>query len=883
MAETRPKGYPKLENYTPTKFMLPTSHYDKAKADRAVLFIENLKHTKGRWSNRKFWLLPWQEKIVRDVFGVVDKDGKRQFRTAYVEIGKKNGKQLALDTPIPTPVGFTSMGDLRVGDTVFDENGQPCRVVAKSEVDDTEQAYRITFRDGSSIVAGERHLWDVEYIRGRPTPMQMTTGEIYRRTVKYRDKYKDNPKEYRRSLIRIPIAKPLQCNEVELPIDPYLYGYWLGNGCSDKPNITVRTCDVEDVISSIPYEPYNSYPQIGDGSHILWYKELKKILVPSFRDKVIRPEYLRASEKQRWALLQGLIDSDGSISDRKALSTYVSTIKPLADSVRELLWSLGIKNAMHEQPSTRCGIPTGETLYTIRFTTFEDQPTSGLQRKIERKRGRVKPTRSCFHYLEDIQPIDEPVKMQCIQVDSPSHCYLAGRSMIKTHNSELAAAVALYMLYADNEPSAEVYGAAADRAQASIVFDVAKRMVEMNPALMKRSKIMTASKRLINNANAGFYQVLSADVSNKHGLNVSALCFDELHAQPNRQLYDVLTKGSGDAREQPLFFMITTAGSDKNSICYEVHTKAKEILAGKKEDPSFYPVVYGLEPDEDWHDEKNWYKANPSLGYTIKIDRVREAYKEALQNPAEENVFRQLRLNTWVSSTVCWIPEHVYDRGNRPIDMESLKGRDCYAGLDLSSTSDITAFVLVFPPRDETEYYVVLPFFWLPEETLALRSRRDHVPYETWEAQGLFRVTEGNVVHYDRIERDIIELGKMYHILEIGVDRWNATQLIQNLEGEGFTMVPIGMGYKDMSPPTKELYKLLLEGKITHGGNPVLRWMAGNVVAETDAAENVKPSKAKSTEKIDGIVALIMGLDRCIRHEQTGSVYDDPERGLLIF
>lgn len=345
MAETRPKGYPKLENYTPTKFMLPTSHYDKAKADRAVLFIENLKHTKGRWSNRKFWLLPWQEKIVRDVFGIVDKDGKRQFRTAYVEIGKKNGKELALDTPIPTPDGFTNMGDLKVGDTVFDENGQPCHVVAKSEVDDTEQAYRIMFRDGSSIVAGERHLWDVEYIRGKPTPMQMTTGEIYRRTVRYRDKYRDNSKEYRRSLIRIPVTKPLQCEEAELPVDPYLYGYWLGNGCARDSDITVRDSDVEQIIRLVPYEAKGIITQLG--SKRIRYNELKQMKLKSFRDKVIRPEYLRASEKQRWALLQGLIDSDGSISDRKALSTYVSTIKPLTDSVRELLWSLGIKNAMH--------------------------------------------------------------------------------------------------------------------------------------------------------------------------------------------------------------------------------------------------------------------------------------------------------------------------------------------------------------------------------------------------------------------------------------------------------------------------------------------------------------------------------------------------------
>ena len=214
----------------------------------------------------------------------------------------------------------------------------------------------------------------------------------------------------------------------------------------------------------------------------------------------------------------------------------MTTIRELAENVRELLWSLGIKNAVKAEPSTRCGWPTGEILYVIRFTTFSDQPTTRLVRKAVRQRIRMKQTRSNFHYLESIEAVDHPVQMQCIQVDSPSHQYLAGKSMVPTHNSELAAAVALYLLYADNEPSAEVYGAAADRQQASIVFDVARQMVDMTPALVKRSKIMTAGKRIVNYQNAGYYQVLSAEVGTKHGLNVSGLVFDELHSQPNRQL-----------------------------------------------------------------------------------------------------------------------------------------------------------------------------------------------------------------------------------------------------------------------------------------------------------------------------------------------------------
>ena len=863
--------------YKPSAFMLPDSHYDKEKADRAVAFIENLCHTKGKWAGKPFLLLPWQEQIVRDLFGIVKEDGKRQFLTAYIEIPKKNGKQLALDTPIPTPDGWKTMGTLAIGDCVFDERGKPCHVVAKSLIDDTEQAYELIFRDGGRIVAGERHLWDVEYIHGKTKPKRWTTGEIYRRTRKYRETFSDN-----RSIIRIPVNAPLHLPEADLPVDPYLYGYWLENGCATKPEITVRDCDVDDLISFIPYLLHNRYPQACGGSEILVYKELKKILVPHFREKVIRPEYLRSSEHQRWELLQGLMDSDGCVSVVKGQSIYVSTIQQLAESVQELLWSLGIKNSLTTCPSTRYGKPTGETLYQIRFTAFTDQPVSKLHRKSIRRQERVKQTRSCFHYLKEIRMLACKVKMQCIQVDSPSHCYLAGRNMVKTHNSELAAAIALYLLYADNEPSAEVYGAACDRNQASIVFDVARQMVEMSPALMRRSKIRSAGKRIINYRNAGFYQVLSAETGTKHGLNVSGLVFDEIHAQPNRKLYDVLTKGSGDAREQPLFFIITTAGNDKNSICYELHTKALDLMAGRKKDATFYPVVYGLEHEEDWTDEANWYKANPSLGHTIQIDRVREAYRNAVENPAEENVFKQLRLNIWTSASIRWIPEQVYDKGSLPIDLDSLRGRMCYGGLDLSSTSDITALVLAFPPRSDDEKYILLPFFWLPEETLELRCRRDHVLYDVWQKQGFIQTTEGNVIHYGFIEKFIERLGETYNIREIAYDRWNATQMVQNLEDMGFTMVPFGQGFKDMSPPSKELFKLLMEGNIVHGGNPVLKWMAGNVVMRQDPAGNIKPDKEKSVEKIDGIVASIMALDRCIRNGTgSGSVYD--ERGVIVF
>ena len=452
----------------------------------------------------------------------------------------------------------------------------------------------------------------------------------------------------------------------------------------------------------------------------------------------------------------------------------------------------------------------------------------------------------------------------------------------KQGKSELAAAVALLLLCGDGEERAEVYGCAADRNQAKIVFDVAVDMVRFCPALSKRVKILESQKKITYLPTNSSYQVLSADVANKHGFNTHGVIFDELHTQPNRKLFDVMLPGSGDARMQPLYFLITTAGNDTNSICYEVHQKAIDIAEGRKVDPTFYSVIYGAAENEDWTDPKVWKKANPSLGITVGIDKVRAACESARQNPGEENAFRQLRLNQWVKQSVRWMPMDKWDACAFPVSEDDLEGRICYGGLDLSSTTDITAFVLVFPPLDEEDKYYILPYFWIPEETLDLRVRRDHVPYDLWERQGTLMTTEGNVVHYGYIEKFIEQLGERFNIREIAFDRWGAVQMVQNLEGMGFTVVPFGQGFKDMSPPTKELMKLVLEERIAHGGHPVLRWMMDNIYIRTDPAGNIKADKEKSTEKIDGAIATIMGLDRAIRcgNDTGASVYDS--RGLLF-
>ncbi|MCL1952093.1 MAG: terminase large subunit [Oscillospiraceae bacterium] len=471
----------------------------------------------------------------------------------------------------------------------------------------------------------------------------------------------------------------------------------------------------------------------------------------------------------------------------------------------------------------------------------------------------------------------------------------------KNGKSELAAAIALYLLFADGEAGAEVYSCAADINQASIVFNTARSMVEQCGDLANISKLIPSTKRITFPHTNSFYRVLSSENKSKQGFNVSGLIFDELFAQQTRDLFDTMTKYTGDARRQPLYFLITTAGRDKTSICYEIHCKALAVKEGSKIDPAFYPAVFGIEEGDDWNDEAVWRRVNPSIGVTIPFEVVQAAYEQARQNPAEEMHFRQFRLNEWCNADVRWLPMDRWDAcgdhlrwGSSPSALEvhslleeEMEGRECYCGLDLSSTTDLTSFVMVFPPEGVDEKYTVLPFFWLPEEVIDLRSRRDHVPYAVWKKARLFNTTEGNVVDYDCIVAFIAKQAARFRIREIAYDRYGAEKIRRDLEElgaeNGFTVFPMGQGYLSLSPPSKDFYQFVMEGKMRHGRHPVLDWNLANVIVDEDPAGNIKPNKKRSTEKIDGAVALIMGFARATLRDVSvvGSVYDREERGVL--
>ena len=448
----------------------------------------------------------------------------------------------------------------------------------------------------------------------------------------------------------------------------------------------------------------------------------------------------------------------------------------------------------------------------------------------------------------------------------------------KNGKSSLAAGIALLLSFADGEAGAEVFSAAADRDQASIVFDEAKNMRNASPELVSRSEVY--KRAIVVPSTGSTYRVLSADAYTKHGLNVHGVIFDELHAQPNRDLWDVLKTGTG-ARRQPLIVMITTAGFDRESICWEQHEYARQVLAGIIPDDEFFAFIAAADEMDDWLDEATWRKANPNLGVTIKLDYLRAEAQRAEMSPAYQNTFRRLHLNQWTQQETRWLPMAAWERCTGPANAKQLAGMTCYGGLDLASNSDIASLGLVFPDDNDADRFLALWKFWIPREKMIERARKDRVPYDAWVREGLITATEGNVIDYGTIVRDVEMLGEQFHIEEIAFDRWGAFQISQQLEALGFTMVAFGQGFVSMSAPTKELLRLVLNGNLAHGGNKVARWMADNLVVSTDPAGNVKPNKQKSREKIDGIVALIMALDRAMRHgfQDAGSVYET--RGLL--
>jgi len=788
---------------------------------------------------------------------------------------------LGMDTPLPTPSGWATIGDVQAGDALFDERGEVCRVVKVHPIDLRPESYRLTFSNGEQIKACADHLWLTTARIDRPgagigarqdelfagRPRGSLHGAIVTRLRTTRELFATQAAGGRgdhNHCVRLPL--PLRLPERALPVEPYTLGFWLGDGESAAARVTVGDRDADFLLGQIA--PCGR-PKRGK-ARAAAYSLLGRspALRPFFGDKHVPADYLRASYGQRLALLQGLMDTDGHAS-KAGQCEFASSNPELLEQVRELLATFGIK-AVPKWRETACK-PACRLLF------FTDQPVFRLPRKLARLKPAVKRARTVqVVSVERIAP--EP--MRCITVDSPSGLYLCGRSMLPTHNTPLAAGVAVYVFFCDGEAGQQSYIAAGDAEQAGLLFRQCRGMIQAEPALSKRCRIYGGGGQQVRSVvkpDNSFLRVVSAAAETKHGGNTHLAIVDELHVQPDRDLLDVLsTSMASHNRKQPLLIQLTTADYVRESICNEKYNYAKQVRDGLVVDPAFLPAVWEATPADPWVSPETWAKANPNLGVSVSREYFERECRRAQELPSCENTFKRLHLNLQTGQDVRWIPMESWDACAGAVDAAALAGRECYAGLDLASTTDLCALALLFPGVDGFD---VLPFFWAPAGADRRRERGNKARLGEWQRRGLIEATPGDVTDYAAIRKKVNDLGKTYRIRELAFDRWNASQLITELgEHDGVSCVGFGQGYASMSAPMKELESLLLSGRIRHGGDPVLRWMASNVAATLDPAGNVKPDRARSADKIDGVVALVMALGRAMLREGP-SVYE--ARGVL--
>ena len=445
----------------------------------------------------------------------------------------------------------------------------------------------------------------------------------------------------------------------------------------------------------------------------------------------------------------------------------------------------------------------------------------------------------------------------------------------KNGKSTLISAIALYMLLADGEPSAECYVAAGDRQQAGIIFEVASGMVRADKQLVNNLQVFKNS--IIHEKSNSAFKAISSEASSKYGYNASFICMDEFFVQKDSSLWDALTTSVG-SRLQPLTIAITTAGYNRESVCYKTEDYGRKVSEGIIKDESFYYIKYDCPIDTDWTSEEALRLANPGLeSGVVKLDYLKREQEKAIKLPSYENTFRMLHLNQWMSSASKWLSDAQWMECDKaPVRLEDYRGMTAYAGLDLASVRDISAFVLIIPEDDR---FTIIPYFFAPKDTAFVRSRRDQVDYIGWSKEDLIELTEGDVTDYNYIKKRIKEVAEVVNIKEIAYDRWNSSQLVIDLVNDGLPMIPFGQGFASLSAPTKELEKLILGKQLNHGGNKVLRWMASNVAVKSDPAGNIKFDKSKATEKIDGMVSLVMAIGSYMNDDSEDSSYDD--RGIV--
>jgi phage terminase large subunit-like protein len=849
---------------TPDGSQLPGAVFDPGRVDRVLRAFSFLRHTQGRLAGRPLALDPWQVAYkIAPVFGWVRPDDHgeivRVVRSAYFEEPRKNGKLLDMDTAILTDGGWKTMGTIAAGDLVHAPDGSQVRVTFASEVQ-VEPTYRVRFASGQELVAGARHQWQVKD-RYRERWLVLTTEEIAGTYLI------GNRPSHRERRYAVAIADPLVRPAVPLPVDPYVLGAWLGDGNAAGARLSGIDEEIHEAFVAAGYPPGKSVDRC-TRSYLSLQRPLRELGV--LGRKHVPVVYLLGSSEQRLAVLRGLMDTDGSVAagPNTPRVEFSNTNRQLAEDVLFLARSLGWKASIRPGRSRLGGRDYGER-YRVTWTAWAGRSPFTLARKTNAlAQAPIRRTRSHTNAIVEVEQVPGR-PMRCIEVDHPSHCYLAGPGLVPTHNTTISGGLGLYLTGADDEPGAQVYALAAGKDQARFCFDPVKALVEKSEGL---DSFKATASRIVHRPSSSYFAVVSSLADLLHGANIHGAVIDELHIHKTASLVEAVESGTG-SRRQPLVITITTADDGRQDTIYARKRERIEQLArGALADPSVYGVIWAADPEAEGYDpfdEATWAAANPGYGISPTREYLRSAAAEAQQSPAQLAVFLRLHLGIRTRQESKYFELAEWDAGQVDLDEAALAGRECFGGLDLASTEDLTALCWDFP--DWKGGHETIWRMWVPEAALPAFDRRTAGQASVWVRRGWLTTTPGNTVDQEFIRQQINRDRAAFRVREIAYDPWNASPLVTDLQGDGAVMVPVRQGYASMSPPTKALKRLWLAGlegppRDRHAANSCIRWQVDNFAAETDAAGNVKPSKVKAGDKIDGLVARILALDRAMRH-----------------
>lgn len=833
-------------------------YFDPEAADKVIRYFGKLKHFKGAHAKKPFVQEKWQVWITSWIYGFKRKEDKmRVVRNVYISVPRKNGKDLDINTPIPTPDGWTTIGALTKGDVVYGCDGKPTEVIDVTGIQHN-RCYELTFEDGEKVIAGEEHNWFVK---------DSYCGEKVKQTrdlVNCRKTRRDGKGfEYR---YRIPMPKPIERPYAELPVDPYMLGFWLGDGHRAKPVYTINGDDLSEVLNYFTlktdkiskYKDKNAYTVNYGGDKGKDNSELRHGLteIGVLFNKHIPYMYLNSSIEQRMSLLQGIMDSDGYVS-KAGECEITQKNKALSDGICELLGSLGIKYGRKTKKPTIGGTACDE-VELITFFTDKSKPCFRLKRKYDRLKDSLS-ERMKWKSIVSVREVDT-VPTKCIQVSNPDGLFLFGRKYSVTHNSALCAGYATYHLCSDKEAGASVIIGASSATQAQMMFEVCQKFLQPFGKIFKRYRDSIKFPAMDSKL-----QVVSSNVQAIEGENASAYFIDEIEMQPDSKLYDTLST-STVARTQPLGFVIGTAGFDTDGFAYSMLRMHKEILDGTLDDDTSVGILY--EPDEGddpYEDDENrtiLKKTNPNLDVSCRADAIDGEMRKAKNNPRLKASVLMRHFDMWQNSSMEWIPEKFIISNMDKVSLPDYAEESVYLGYDLSAAKDLTCLSACIHSGDR---YIFKTWYWCSQ--WAVDESVNKQLYRMWADNGYITVCPGRTIDYDFIHNKIEELGERYFIPYIGYDPWNAVQLSKKLTDEGKPMIPYGMNMANMNRPMKEFEVKILNDSVIIDKNPVTKWCLKNTCLKIDRNENIYPVKTNAENKIDGMVAMMIAYGVCLQNE----------------